>query len=203
MNFDKHGLKPLLARALSGDTVAWNEFFAEIRRYLHSEIRRLLGPKAPGGIDGSALVQSTLLRIWKRIGRQFQDVPEQAAIRRFIGWIKVIIRNRTWEELRKKGGQNTIPAGDEVNDFVQPQSSMRWEQQGRLAAALAVALNKLPEKHRQVVELHWFERLSDAEISRRLGCSEGAVRVVRFRALRKLGSAELRTLWEECHDSRC
>jgi RNA polymerase sigma factor (sigma-70 family) len=48
------------------------------------------------------------------------------------------------------------------------------------------ALAQLPERQRQVVELHYFDRLRDNEISARLGGSVAAIRVLRCRALRKL-----------------
>jgi RNA polymerase sigma factor (sigma-70 family) len=58
------------------------------------------------------------------------------------------------------------------------------------------ALHKLPERQRQVVELHYFDRLRDAEISARLGGSVAAIRVLRCRALK-----ELRRLMENDHDA--
>jgi RNA polymerase sigma factor (sigma-70 family) len=66
-----------------------------------------------------------------------------------------------------------------------------------VAVVLTGALARLAEKKRRVVELFWFERLSDAEISERVGCSAAAVKVLRFRALRELRSPELLTLLEE------
>ena len=48
------------------------------------------------------------------------------------------------------------------------------------------ALGRLSERQRQVVELHYFDRLRDAEISERLGGSVAAIRVLRCRALKEL-----------------
>jgi RNA polymerase sigma factor (sigma-70 family) len=68
---------------------------------------------------------------------------------------------------------------------------------------VAAALARLPERQRLVVELFWFEGLSDADISARLGGSVGAIKVLRFRALRALRSPGLRDLLEDGHDDRC
>ena len=47
-----------------------------------------------------------------------------------------------------------------------------------------------------MVELHYFDRLKDAEISARLGGSVAAIRVLRCRALK-----ELRRLMENDHEA--
>ncbi len=47
-------------------------------------------------------------------------------------------------------------------------------------------LEAMPERRRQVVELHLIDRLSHAQIAERLGASEGATRVLFFRALEQL-----------------
>jgi hypothetical protein len=50
---DTHGLKPLLRRALAGDARAWNDFFQQIRRYLHAEVHKVLGPDHQGPPEAS------------------------------------------------------------------------------------------------------------------------------------------------------
>ena len=200
MSFDKHGLKQLLARALAGDTVAWNDFFGHVRLYLHAEVRKVVGPPARDRFDGSGVVQSALRRILEGFDNQFQNGPGDAEVRRFIGWITKIVRNRIAEEFRKSrpdSGDNAVQNIPERRDALQA------AKRDRLAAAVAAALTRLRERDRQAVELFWFDRLSDAEIGQRLGCSKGAVKVLRFRALRKLQCPELQTLLEECHDGRC
>ena len=63
--------------------------------------------------------------------------------------------------------------------------------------ATIIRLRRLPERQRQVVELHYFDRLKDAQISERLGGSVAAIRVLRCRALK-----ELRRLMEADHDTQ-
>jgi hypothetical protein len=53
----------------------------------------------------------------------------------------------------------------------------------------------LPERDRQVVEMFLLERLSDAEIGQRLGCSAAALRVVRGEPESNL--AEVRCWWSQ------
>jgi RNA polymerase sigma-70 factor (ECF subfamily) len=200
-NIDKHQLTPLLKRALTGDVCAWNDFFVQIRKYLHAEVHRLLGPEIQEPLDHSVIVQSTLRRVWERIGDQFPDGPQDDALHRFMAWIKTIVRNRTWEECRRRKRHPAKEAGSAIEDVAELRA---WEwklKRDHLALEVAAALARLPEKERQVVELFWFEQQSDAEISERLGCSKGASRLMRFRALRKLQSPKLRSLWEDSHDA--
>jgi RNA polymerase sigma factor (sigma-70 family) len=191
---DPHHLRALLERALAGDVQAWNDFFAELRRYLHAELCRVGQPGDAGRLDHSALVQSTLRRVWERIETQFPNGVEEQAIRRFLAWVKKIVLNRRYEELRKQwrrpaaGGSHLVGVTD---------LRCHSEKRERAAVELSRALARLSEKKRQVVELFWFDRLSDAEISARVGCSAAAVRVLRFRALRELRSPELLALLEE------
>jgi RNA polymerase sigma-70 factor (ECF subfamily) len=199
---DKHQLKSLLARAQSGDAGAWNEFFGRVRKLLHAEVGKLLGPGGQGPLDRSAVVQSALGRIWERIGEQFPDGPEDAALRRFIAWVKAIVRNRTWDEWRKWKRRPAVEAGPALAGVADPGPRGQAQQRDRVAAGLAAALAELPERDRQVVTLFWFEGLPDAAIGERLGCSVGAVRVLRCRALRKLQSPQLHSLLEEAHDGR-
>ena len=200
---DKHGLKQLLGRALAGDACAWNDFFLEIRKYLHAEVKKELGPGEHGAVEESVIVQSALRRIWEHIGDQFREGPDDIALRRFLAWISTIVHNRARQQLRWETHHPTEALGDAIQKVAERRPREQSVQRDHVAAALAMALAGLPERDRQVVELFWFERLSDAEISQRLGCSVEALRVIRFRALRKLQSPELRTLWEESHDGRC
>jgi RNA polymerase sigma-70 factor, ECF subfamily len=199
---DTHELLPLLRRALAGEADAWNAFFGAVRKYLHAVVRAELGPDAPGRLEHSALVQSTLRRAWERIGEQFPDGPEDGALRRFLAWAATIARNRSRDEWRRQQRQRTEAAGAAIEAVAEPRRRRRAEPRARLAVELTAALARLPERQRQVVELFWFEGLSDADISRGLDCSPGAVRVLRFRALRKLQSPTLQALLEESHDDQ-
>jgi RNA polymerase sigma factor (sigma-70 family) len=198
---DKHELKPLLMRALAGDTCAWNDFFREIRRYLHAQVRQALGGERAGPLDYSALVQSTLVRVWERIGDQFPNGVEDGTLGRFLRWARTIVLNRGRDELRRRQRWRTQAGGSAVERLAQLQPQQRAARRDRIAAGMTRALGGLGEEDRKVIELFWFEGLSDAEISQRLECGAGAVRVRRLRALRKLGSPELHALLEDGHDS--
>jgi RNA polymerase sigma-70 factor (ECF subfamily) len=54
------------------------------------------------------------------------------------------------------------------------------------ALGLAAALERLPQPRREIIHAHLFEGLPYAEISRRLGKSEGALRILFKRAIDQL-----------------
>jgi RNA polymerase sigma factor (sigma-70 family) len=197
---DKHHLRELLQRALRGDESAWNDFFREIRRFLHAELNKW-EQNGNAHVGRSDVVQSALLRIWERIEGQFPDGPEDTAIRRFLAWVSKIARNRWVDEWRRiiSGAQG---AGSAIEHIPDPRPRKNAVNRDGAAIDVAAALAKLPEKQRQVVELYWFDHLSDAEISKRLDCSQGSVRVIRFRALEKLRLPELQSHLEATHDGR-
>ncbi len=197
-NLDQHQLLPLLHQALAGDACAWNDFFGHIRRYVAAEVHKALGSNGDWPLDHSNLIQSTLRRVWERIGKQFAGGAEEATLRRFLAWVSTIVSNRVHDEWRRI---RIVAGGDAVDDIPQPSRSGSAARRDRIAAELAGALAELPERQRQVVELFWFEGLSDVAIGARLGCQPRTASVMRCRALRTLRNPRLQALLEEIHDS--
>jgi RNA polymerase sigma-70 factor (ECF subfamily) len=187
-------------RALSGQAEAWNDLFARLRRYVHAEVRKVLGPDAQGPLEHSAVAQSVLRRVWQNLEGRFPPDAQHADLRRFLAWVATIARNRSYDQLRQR--RPATPAGSAVESVADSRDPEPVSRRDRIAVELAAALARLKESDRQVVELFWFERLSDAEISARVGKSVGAVKVKRFRALEKLRTPPLRALLEEGHDGR-
>jgi RNA polymerase sigma-70 factor (ECF subfamily) len=179
MSPDDHELEPLLARVMAGDGQAFNELFARLRPFLHALVRRRLGP-SPGPIDNSALVQSSLRRIFENL----DDLRDDPSVPHFFAWVRRIVYNRVTDELRR-AGRTPVVRADNL-DVTDPKDPQEEAGRRRRAARLAAALARLPERQRLVVEWHWFDRLRDAEISARLGGSVSAVRVLRCRALKAL-----------------
>jgi RNA polymerase sigma-70 factor (ECF subfamily) len=186
---DRHELRPLLERVAAGDRQALNELFTRLRPYLHALVRRTLGPDWK---DGSDIVQSSLRRINENIDDLLADDP---TVPHLLAWVKKIVRNRAIDEARKRAGA-PVTGHDSQMDHTPGPPGEDARQRERRAVGVMAALGRLPERQRQVVELHYFDRLRDAEISARLGGSVAAVRVLRCRALK-----ELRRLMESDHEA--
>jgi RNA polymerase sigma-70 factor (ECF subfamily) len=194
MNPDKHLLRPLLERVLAPDPdpAALDEFFRRLRPYLHGVARKVLGTGAQGPLDHSDLVQSSLRRIFQNLDKVRTQSPSAPCV---LAWVERILRNRIVDELRRVNRQPTATPADEA--LPEPVPPEEGRERDTRMLELWRALAQLPERHRQVVELHWFDRLPDVEIAHRLGGTAGAVKVLRCRALR-----ELAKLMEAPHDDQ-
>jgi len=185
---DRHALRPLLERVVQRDRQAYEELFVQLRPYLHALVRRTLGPNQ-GGIDYSAIVQSSLRRIHENFDGLLDDDP---SVPHLLAWIKMIVRNRAIDEVRRRAYAPAADPGLALAPEPQPAEALRERDERSLA--VLTALRQLPERQRLVVEWHYFDRLRDAEISARLGGSVAAIRVLRCRGLK-----ELRRLMEANH----
>jgi RNA polymerase sigma-70 factor (ECF subfamily) len=190
-DLDRHQLGPLLERVNAGDRSALNELFARLRPYLHALVRKTLGPDWK---DASDIVQSSL----RRINENFDDLlGDDPTVPHLLAWIKKIVRNRAIDEARRRAGAAGTGNDSALANVPQVQSPEEAARRDQRALGVMAALQQLPERQRQVVELHYFDRLRDAEISARLGGSVAAIRVLRCRALK-----ELRRLLENDHESQ-
>jgi RNA polymerase sigma-70 factor, ECF subfamily len=187
-DLDRHQLGPLLDRVGAGDRDALNDLLAKLRPYLHAVVRQTLGGDWK---DASDIVQSSLRRINENLPDLLADDP---TVPHLLAWIKKIVRNRAIDEARRRG-RAARPGNDSALQHV-PEPETAGEKADRETRSLGVlaALGRLTERQRQVVELHYFDRLRDEEISERIGGSVAAIRVLRCRALK-----ELRRLMEADH----
>src|SRR5437764_11814095 len=179
-DLDRHQLGPLLGRISAGDRSALNELFARLRPYLHALVRKTLGPDWK---DTSDIVQSSL----RRINENFDDLlGDDPTVPHLLAWIKKIVRHRAIDEARRRAGRPGQGGDAHLENLPERVADPdRAEREGRSLRVLS-ALGKLPERQRLVVELHYFDRLRDEEIRRRLGGSVAAIRVLRCRALKEL-----------------
>lgn len=81
---------------------------------------------------------------------------------------------RRQEELREELEDGTVPTVE------------RLEEEEK-AAAIRAALQELTPVQRQVVVMKYFAEMSNAEVAKALGRSEGAVNAIQHRALRRMG----------------
>lgn len=184
---DRHQLEPLLRQALAGDRQALGDLLSRLRPYLYFLTRRHLGSEGELAMQQSDVVNSAVRRIIANFGRlQAPGVPQ------FLAWVGRIVHNRSKDEARRLQGRM-----GQLNSEVLANLGERlpWDQvvqRDRAAIDVAKAVARLPERKRQIVEMFFLDRLSDAEICERIGGSLAAIRVLRHRALK-----ELRQLLEE------
>jgi len=164
-----------MLRYVDGDREAFEQLF---RRYAPLVLG--LGQRHLGDRESARdLLQQTFVRLHGarrdyRAGESFHP------------WVMTIAMNLVRDQWRRRARRPTTPLSQaqETPDPA-PTNSSRLEARER-ASRLRNALATLPVGQREVVELHWFQEQSFAEVARTVGSSEGAVRGRAHRAYARL-----------------
>lgn len=167
-------LPKIVAQAQAGDAAAFSDLYARyaghVLRYLYARVRE---PES-----AQDLTQEVFVRVLKGIGG-FEYRGEKS----FLGWLYTIAGNVLIGQVRRKTPIST-PL-DEGADIVDPRGQdVVHAITDRLA--LEQAINQLTEDQQQVLTLKFFADLSNTEIARLIGRSEGAVKALQHRALHAL-----------------
>ena len=163
----------VVERARDGDRDAFSLLFRQTVDAVGRYVVTILG-------DSDAaedVVSETFLDAWRQLPRLRR--PD-----RFEAWLFRIARNRAIDALR---GREASPMEDA--DLNEPDQQVLPEElvlQRERSERLRSAMLTLPADYQQVVLLRLVRGLSHAEIASQTGRSEGASRVLLFRALKKL-----------------
>ena len=173
---DAAEVRTLVDRAKSGDRVAFGalyDLYAErIYRYILVRVRN---PE-----DAEDITGEVFLNVWSALPRfQWQDVP-------FLAWVFRISSNQIISHQRRAAARPSRTPIDNL-DFVDPQHGPAWlvEQKVTLEE-VGVAIKKLPEAQRRVIELRFAGGLSVRETAQALNKSENNVKVLQFKAIERL-----------------
>jgi RNA polymerase sigma-70 factor (ECF subfamily) len=167
----------LVARLQRREPQALGDLYDRYGRLTYSLILRVVRDT---GI-AEDLVQETFLRVWNRV--QAFDAQKGA-----IGpWLLAVARNRAIDYLRSAGGRERNAVEFEETDHPALYIDM---EQGILASDKARrvkrAVEKLSAQQRQVIELAYFEGLSQTEMAERMGQPLGTVKTWVRTALKNL-----------------
>ncbi len=180
------------ARAGSGD--ALGELIQSCRAYLLLVANEELDGTLRAKVAASDLVQDTLLAAQAEFSRfRGQSEPE------LLSWLRRMLLNDLTDQRRKyeQSGKRAIareerlagdsradrPAIDVADNGLTPRADSIAREE---AAALQKALARLPDDYRRAVMLRNWERLSFAEIGKRMDRSPEAVRKLWSRAVERL-----------------
>jgi RNA polymerase sigma-70 factor, ECF subfamily len=122
------------------------------------------------------LTSTTFQKAWAARGR-FKDGSVQA-------WLYRIARNTLFDYWRK---QKELVSDElaELQADGEPSTPELLDKQFELEL-LEKAMAKLPASMKAIVELRFTEGLSSKQVARQLGTSEGNVRIMQYRALKRL-----------------
>jgi RNA polymerase sigma-70 factor (ECF subfamily) len=176
----------LLSRACNGDTKAFSQIMEPLQA-------RLLGQAAALAGDLSAaedLVSETLVAAWKSLPRYDRSC-------RLSTWLYAILLHRHQNALRRARSRPFPLAWlsfFEAQDCEDRQAHLPTPELSPAAAVAQDEINahvrqcvaRLPEKHRQIILLRFFEDASLPDMAAVLGCSVGTVKSRLHHALEKL-----------------
>lgn len=181
----------LLGRAQRGDA----EAFCELCRSYETRLLRQAFVLCRNESLAEELAQDTLIEAWKNIAK-FQGKS------RFYTWICAILLNRYRNTLRARkswfwfrastlgeSGDGTETTPDQ---HPTPAQSLAETEQVQFVQR---CIERLPEKHRQVIYLRFFAGDSLEGIAAAIGCSVGTVKSRLFHALEKLRGMKAAAQW--------
>jgi RNA polymerase sigma-70 factor (ECF subfamily) len=164
----------VIARAISRDLEAFTELYRKHAARILRHINYLVGDH----YEADDLTNETFFRAWQVIHRyEDRGIP-------FENWLLKIGHNLASRHLKSRKPTRDIEdlnveAGDEV-------SPERITETASEAEFLKAAILELPEPQRQVVIWRFLEDMSYEEVEAMLGKSNGAIRVIQYRALKQL-----------------
>jgi RNA polymerase sigma-70 factor, ECF subfamily len=173
---DLNDLSALMRSARQGDDEAYRRLLAQVTVWLRVVVRRGLVSAGRATADCEDVVQETLLAM--HLKRDTWD-----ATRPIAPWLRAIARHKLADHLRRRGFTDHIDIEDYANA-----PELAVEDDAPAAIDSRRLLASLPERQRRIVQEISLEGQGAAEVARRLGMSEGAVRVSLHRALRALAA---------------
>jgi RNA polymerase sigma-70 factor (ECF subfamily) len=162
----KERVAELVTQAQQKDRDAFEQLYLLYYRPIYTLARFYL----PGQAED--IVAETFLRAWGALER-YRDMG-----RPFAAWLYAIARHIVADELKAR--RRTEPRSE------LPDRPIDWDHDDRLV--LAMGLARLSKTQRVVVELKYLIGLSHQEIADILHKSIGAVKALRWRALRNLSA---------------
>jgi len=167
----------LVARMQGRDPRALAELYDRYGRVVYALILRVV--RDTGLAED--LVQETFLRVWNRV-HGFD------AQRGSIGpWLLAVARNRAIDYLRSAGGRERNSVEYEETDHPALYTDMEKDiLASDKARVVKSAMDKLSPNQRQVIELAYFEGLSQTEMAERMGQPLGTVKTWVRSALKNL-----------------
>jgi len=185
----------LVTAALSAPAgSARDDAFRSLVRRHWKVVIAILESRSTGAREAEEITQEAFVRAWRHIDR-LEDP------RCFFGWLVRIARNIATDRARAQRRFERVDDADLAN-FGQPLGAARETDAVDVVEMrdewhrVKKALERLPDKYRDVLTLRYLREMSNQEIARSLGEPEGTIRNRIFRALNRM-RGELR---EPQHD---
>ena len=169
-------LQALVHKAQNGDTEAFGKvydaFLTPVYRYVVFRFPEELAED---------LVADIFVKAWEKL----HTYKPRAGVP-FGAWLFRIARYAVIDAYRSSRGFEEI--SDEMADENKDNDPRSRTERGISVAAVRSALNELPRDYREVLVMHYAAGLGHKEVADALHMTEGYVRILKFRGLKKLQS---------------
>jgi len=168
----------LVARLRRRDPEALGELYDRYGRLIYSLILRIVANQA----IAEELVQESFLRVWNR-SEGFQE--ERGSLG---PWVLTIARNQALDYVRSLEGRSSKRSVS-VDDTEPPVAMNAAEERildGIQLKKVRVAIERLSANHRLVIEMAYFEGLSQTEMAERISQPLGTIKTWTRMALKSL-----------------
>src|SRR5262249_24048985 len=170
----------LIARIAAGDRAAFGRFYDALAARALGLIRRVL--RDPGSAE--EVLQEVFWQVWQDAAPYDPGRGAPAA------WVLMRARTRAIDKLRSMRRREktfVMPVDEAIARPAEPPPSPGAVAEDK--GLVESALNRLPEPQRRVIELAFFEGLTQTEIAARLGEPLGTVKTRARLAMERLRSA--------------
>ncbi|MBI4858202.1 MAG: RNA polymerase sigma factor SigZ [Acetobacterium woodii] len=147
----------------------WDEFSKPLKGYIKKRV------------DNEEDAEDILQEVFIKINNNLKNLEDEKKIH---AWIYTIARNAITDYYRKNSKR---PQLTELDENISDNSPVELTANLEIAACLKGMINNLPEKYKETILLSEFEKLSQKEMSEKLGMSISGVksRVQRGRKMLK------------------
>jgi RNA polymerase sigma-70 factor (ECF subfamily) len=164
---------PLIKRAAGGDSESFGKLYDIYLEPIYRYVYHHVGESK----TAEDIAQEVFIKAWKAIkscrGKETT----------FKAWLYRIAHNHTIDYLRCHRDESRIDDQNVVGKSGFPDTGLDKIEEEREIDRVLSEMTSLPDSQRQVVILKFIEGLDNREVSRIMGKSQGAIRVLQVRAL--------------------
>jgi len=171
----------LVRRMSDGDVSALEELYNRYSRAVYSFAVRIVGD----GPVAEEILQEAFTRAWQQAGRF------ELARGSFASWLLSITHNLAIDELRRRQRRPQRASSVDITDVLRGKVDITADveeaaEMSELRARIRAAMDQLPKPQQRVIELAYFEGLTQREISASLNEPLGTVKTRMRLAMQKL-----------------
>ncbi len=174
-----------LLRLQAGDESSLADLVDAYSPLLHSLASRILRDAA----ESEEVLQEAWLQVWRRAATYDARRGAVAA------WLVTLVRSRALDRLRSRTARRRVEEEAHAGLAPEPAAATRPAEERDLREKMQRALAVLEAKERQVLEIAYFEGLSQSQIAERVGAPLGTVKSWTRQGLAKLRERIPREGW--------